>query len=340
MLTKHKISLAVSLALTVFFVFPWITLAGEINNLGKFVPEESVKMRLVYMATTVFVISLIMFYHNFFWKLQLPRPKQNWLGWIQDAAINILLVLVLSGSLLLITEQLFGVPSVRTYLILYVFRNTSIAFVAVMVNYVYKLVETSKSDKIRILSLNKERAETELAILKTQIDPHFLFNTLNSLTSLIRQNGKEAIEFVGHLSETFRYTLEHRKEDVVTVKKELAFLESYIFMMKIRFADGLDIHIKVKDTHLSRKIPQFALQLLIENAVKHNRISERSPLVIGIESNDEHLMVVNNLQAKLPSSGGYGIGLANLSKRYLLLAGLDIQVYKNESKFEVKLPLL
>ena len=167
-------------------------------------------------------------------------------------------------------------------------------------------------------------------MLKSQIDPHFLFNALNSLTGLIRTNSREAIRFVNSLSETFRYTLDNQKQKAVTLREELRFLDSYLFMMKARFGDALRVKTEVKDVHLDKKLPQFALQLLVENAVKHNLVSRSKPLNVSIVSNDQMLIVQNDLQLKTQVTKRYGIGLANLSKRYDLIAGDNIEIERNE----------
>ncbi len=211
--------------------------------------------------------------------------------------------------------------------------------VILLVTHVVELVDKSRMDKIQILTLQSQNSETELSALRSQIDPHFLFNSLTSLSSLIRTNRKDALEFVDHLSDTFRYILEKREHKVVTVKDELQFIESYIFMLRTRFADGFQIVIDIRDEHLSRNIPQFALQIMIENAIKHNLISANHPLRLEIHSLANDLWIRNNLQPKKIVSG-FGIGLANLSKRYQLISGKDIAVQKTVDHFNVRLPLL
>ena len=207
-----------------------------------------------------------------------------------------------------------------------------------LVAYVIDLLENLRHEKIKTLTLQHQNVETELAALKAQIDPHFFFNSLNSLNVLIRENTKEALAFVDHLSQSFRYILENKEQKLVTVREELAFLESYLFMMEKRFASGLVVNIRIADDLCARRIPQFALQLLVENAVKHNQVSARHPLTIDIYGEPEHIVVKNNLQKK-QSAKGYGIGLANLSKRYQLIYNTEITVRTGPTHFEVKLPI-
>jgi LytS/YehU family sensor histidine kinase len=187
--------------------------------------------------------------------------------------------------------------------------------------------------------LQNKNTETELAALRAQIDPHFLFNSLTALSGLIRSNNKDSIEFVDHLAETFRYVLDKREHKVVAVKDEMHFLESYIFMMKKRFDLGFQVRINISETHLEKRIPQFAIQIAVENALKHNVISAKSPLVLEIYSVENSVVVRNNGQVK-PVISGHGIGLSNLSKRYQLIGGSQITINKDDQFFEINLPLI
>ena len=337
---KLKISLGVSVALTLFFAWPWISIFQEVKILQQYVSLDTAKTRFTYMALSVFVTSLFLFQYNFYWKNKIIKQKKPGIAWSLDLLTNILLILLFTVLFLAIMSRLFQIEPIRAYFTLYLFRNVATGFVVMIVVYIYNLIEKSKLDKIRILTLANEKSETELAVLKSQIDPHFLFNALNSLTGLIREDAREAIQFVNHLSETFRYTLEHRQQKMVTLQEELNFLKSYMFMMKARFGDGLRMETEIKETHRDKKLPQFALQLLVENAIKHNTISQSKPLTVSILSDDAKLLVSNNLQPRRQSVQGYGIGLANLAQRYQLLEGRDIEVQKTKDKFQVNRPLL
>jgi LytS/YehU family sensor histidine kinase len=204
---------------------------------------------------------------------------------------------------------------------------------------VVELVERLRQEKIELLTLQHQNIETELAALKSQIDPHFLFNTLATLSSLVRLNSKETIPFIDHMADAFRYMLENRMQRVVTVSDELSFLQSYLFMMKKRFEQGIQVEINIGPEQLARKIPQFALQTVFENAVKHNIVSAREPLRIELTCNHDSITVRNNLKEK-KSFNGYGIGLDNLSQRYWLMGKKKIKVMKEENFFSITLPLL
>jgi two-component system LytT family sensor kinase len=344
MRNRYKIALSISLALTLFFVLPWMSLMGEEQYLQMILPRRRGGDRLIFLALSVFLTSMIFFQYNFFWKrwimafLTARKVRSPWLLGMLNLSLNLILLvgLAIAGTRL----SSFFFDGKKTFFTFYLFRTFLMAVVAMLIAYVYEVMEQSKQDRIKLLMLNNEKIETELASLKNQIDPHFLFNSLSSLTGVIRQNQQEAIRFVSHLSETFRYVLDHRECSLISLYHELSFLESYLYMMKVRFGSALKIHIDIGEVHLAKRIPQFGLQLLVENAIKHNLVSERKPLTIHISADAVGIVVSNNLQLKKHSARGYGIGLANLRKQYELLGKPPIEVVKTDREFNVYLPLL
>lgn len=338
MKNKYRIALGISLALTFFFALPWISLMGEAQYLQVVSPAGNAGGRLIFLAVTVFFTSLLFFQYNLFWKDRWNTRQPVWLRNTLNLLVNLMLVLIVSILVNRSSTHFFGLR--KTFFTFYIFRNLLIAFVSMLVAYVYDVMEQSKQDRIKLLMLNTEKVESELARLKNQLSPHFLFNCLNSLTGVIRENQKEAIHFVNHLSETFRYMLEHRQNNLVPVHYELVFLDSYLYMMNARFGKGLRVRIDVAEAYWQKKVPQFGLQLLVENAIKHNVVSERRPLIIQITANKDSIEVSNSLQLKSQSAEGYGIGLASLAKHYELLGKSPIEVVKTEYEFYVTLPLL
>jgi two-component system LytT family sensor kinase len=331
------IAFSLSLALAIFYSLPWIAL-GEHTRIVNTNPQQIREGRGLYLFLSVFLTSILFFQYNLFWKNKVAGRDRMIRRFIH-VMFNMLLIVIISGVLIILASRIFSIGEARALFIFYVFRNTSIMLVVLLVTHVIELVDKSRSDKIKILTLQHQNSETELSALRSQIDPHFLFNSLTSLSSLIRANSKEALEFVNHLSDTFRYILEKREHNTVTVKDELHFIESYIFMLRTRFADGFQIIMNINEEHLNRNIPQFALQVMIENAIKHNLVSAKNPLRIEIHSLGNDLCVRNNLQTKNIISG-YRIGLSNLSKRYHLICGKNIAILKTADYFEVRLPLL
>lgn len=174
--------------------------------------------------------------------------------------------------------------------------------------------------------------------LKDQVRPHFLFNSLSSLTTLINSDADKATQFVHKLSDVYRYVLEKRDNELVTVKEEVKFLEDYMFMQKIRFGDRLELEIKL-DMDLNRMIIPLSLQMLVENAVKHNEISEEHPLLIEIFSTDKRQIVVKNkLQKREVSESSLGLGLENLKKQIAFFSDKALLVQEEGGSFIVRLP--
>jgi len=335
---KHKISYSLSFVLALLFSLPWVTLIEQTRFTNLLVDDAPVAGRVMFIFATVFVMSLLLFNYNFFWKYSIIPKWQSHRIHV-TAITNLLLIIVASLALVMLASMIFSIKAVIAYLMFYFFRNLIIAVVVILVTYVVELVERLKQEKIELLMLQHQNTETELTALKSQIDPHFLFNTLTTLSCLVRVNSSETISFIDHMADSFRYMLENRSQKVVTVRDELTFLQSYIFMMKKRFEDGLHVGMSIQDEHLDRAIPQFAIQTAVENAMKHNIVSTKQTLRIEMRSDGDCIAVWNNLNEK-KSSEGYGIGLDNLAQRYWLMGKKVVKVTKGVNYFQVSLPLL
>lgn len=175
--------------------------------------------------------------------------------------------------------------------------------------------------------------------LKSQVNPHFLFNSLNALTNLVYEDQDKAAKFIKQLSEVYRYVLDTRNREVVSLQEELKFLESYIYLQKIRFGDKLSIDQSLNG--VNSMVAPLALQMLIENAVKHNEISEENPLHIKVYRDNDFIVVENNLQKRtLLGESDLGLGLDNIVKRYQFLSNRKVEVSQTATLFIVKLPLI
>lgn len=184
-------------------------------------------------------------------------------------------------------------------------------------------------------------AQYQYNILKQQVNPHFLFNSLNILNGLIEeQKTTEASEYVRKLALLYRYMLQNENEHLVRLQEELVFINQYIDLLKVRFPQGFIVEQKINEGCGGRFVVQCSLQVLIENAFKHNIVRAEQPLHIEIESNDDYIIVRNNLQPKSSSDDSTKVGLKNISKQYMAAIGKDIEVIKSENLFEVKLPLI
>lgn len=188
--------------------------------------------------------------------------------------------------------------------------------------------------------LKRESLAAQLSALKTQVNPHFLFNNLNTLSSLIPENPKHAEDFVLQLSKVYRHILEVKDEKSIPLKDELDVLQAYSFLLQTRFGNNLEVNIHVPDEKLNRKIVPLSLQLLMENAIKHNIVSSDKPLKINVYAENGSLVVSNNLQKKNQLNESTGIGLENIRSRFSLLGNDQVVVKESENNFTVSIPLI
>ncbi|MDH5398304.1 MAG: histidine kinase, partial [Cyclobacteriaceae bacterium] len=196
------------------------------------------------------------------------------------------------------------------------------------------------------LALREEKIKNELLSarydsLKNQVNPHFLFNSLNTISSLIREDPDLAERFVKQLSIVYRYVLQTRTREAVTLAEELDMLDSFIFLQKIRYDNSLLVDIDLKEGSKSKLVLPLVLQMLMENALKHNTISSEQPLTLTINEEDDFIVVTNNLQPKnVLRNESSKVGLSNIKSRYALLTNSEVTVEKTKEAFIVKVPLL
>lgn len=186
----------------------------------------------------------------------------------------------------------------------------------------------------------REKVQSQFDTLRNQVNPHFLFNSFNTLSSIIQQDQNAATTYVEKLSDYFRIVLEQREKDVITVKEELDLVQNYLYLQKQRFGENLQIETELSAATLNSLIPPMSIQLLTENAIKHNVISKSRPLKIRIYEKDQKIIVANNLQLKLTKEPSTGIGLDNIRNRYLLLFKKQIEQEEMGSTFEIRLPII
>ncbi len=173
------------------------------------------------------------------------------------------------------------------------------------------------------------------------MSPHFLFNSLNTLTTLIAENQKTAIDFTEKLSEVYRYILQNREKELVSLKDELDFVRSYVFLLQMRYPENLSVDFSIDERHLKQSIPPLTLQILVENAIKHNAISKAHPLKIDIYvDNGKSVVVRNNLQLKKTIEKSTKTGLSNIRKRYQYFGKRNIDIINTATNFLVAAPLL
>ena len=188
--------------------------------------------------------------------------------------------------------------------------------------------------------LKRENLETQLSSLKEQINPHFLFNNFSSLASLVMEDQHKAVAFIDELSSVYRYLLQSNNNHIVTIREELKFIEHYFHLLKTRFGNGINLTVSVQNDFLSYGLPPLTLQLLIENAVKHNTVLEEKPLHILIHNNGDRLIVENEIRKKSTLVLSNKTGLNNIRQKYKLLGFQEVSIEQTNGIFRVIIPLL
>ena len=225
---------------------------------------------------------------------------------------------------------------------IYKFIAACVAAVIVF-TLIYEILFLSKERELDtkiVDQLDKELSQAELQVLNNEMDPHFLFNSLNTLNHLILNDPKQAHLFNNHLAQVYKYFLINKNKELIPLKEELEFIESYFFLLQIRHDNKLQLLTMLDGKSATVMIPPCSLQILVENAIKHNEFSEANPLLIKVSIIDHYLQVSNNTKPKLYAVNSTGIGLKNLSSRYKLLFRKDITIATSRDSFIVKLPLI
>jgi LytS/YehU family sensor histidine kinase len=216
--------------------------------------------------------------------------------------------------------------------------------VSVQISSIYEIVYLNKereSDLVKVERSEKLKIQAQLDALKSQIDPHFIFNSLNTLSYLISQNQEKAKLFNDTLAKVYRYILLNKEKDLIQLKEEIEFASNYFYLLKIRYQTGLSMIIKMDNVSVEDYlIPPLSLQTLIENAIKHNHFSEKIPLSIDITISEKEIRIVNQKNIKRFDIQSSRIGLSNLNERYSLILNRNISILQTTEYFTVVLPIL
>jgi len=288
----------------------------------------------------VFCFAWLVLSFNLLWKRKFQnQPIRNITT--TDIAINIVILLI-GATVLTISRQIYSPEFLDkrelffSSLISYFIIQLNLLLIARVVN----LNLEYQKDIFEKEQIKQRALQHQLQALRTQVNPHFLFNALNSLNALIRQKSDNALTFVDKLSYLLRSTLQQSDEDFITLKDELDYLDAYIFLQKERFGEKFEVRINIPQDWQTQMIPSFSLQLLIENSIKHNVISKRQPLEVEVYQEDHFLVVKNPIQIRKDNIESTGTGLGNLSTRFSLLKKRKIEIINDGEYFIVKLPIL
>ena len=282
----------------------------------------------------LFEVNILLFHFN------QPAVKITW----QKMILSLILTWILSsllGKCFVFLHHTFDIPAIDAIVHHYLQPRRDYVITCTVSGscYISYLIRRQQEVVIENQQLQAENILNQYEALKNQLNPHMLFNSLNTLRSLVREDQDKAQEYIQELSRVLRYTLQGNDSKSVCVKDEIEFVSAYIFLLKMRFEDNLSFDICIDNKYANYYLPPMAVQMLIENAVKHNEISDRHPLNIRIYTEGEELIVTNPVQPKLTVTTGTGIGLANLAKRYYLLYKREIQISENE-QFTIRIPLI
>lgn len=225
------------------------------------------------------------------------------------------------------------------------FAFTAFTIMAVLIfTLIYEILFLSKERELDtkiVEELDRERIEAKLDVLNNELDPHFIFNSLNALSHLIITSPDIAYVFNTRLAEVYKYVLMNKNKELVSLFKELEFIESYFFLLQVRYENKLVFELDAKENEIRTiMMPPCTLQTVVENAIKHNEFSAESPLMIKLSLNGEYVKVSNNKKPKPYLVDSTNTGLRNLSSRYMLVCNKNIVIENEEDKFLVKLPLI
>lgn len=291
-------------------------------------------------ASIAFTYSLFIWYYNLF---SLPKfstePSADSffnfrLFWSVLLGMGLMVVLV-SGHQLFFPHYNFW-----SMIMMYQFRAILINLTIYMFLHVLYQSHCRQLIGIELERTKADNLGAQYELLKQQVNPHFLFNSLSTLKSMIELKDEHAADFTHKLSDFYRFTLDNRRSNVISLVEELDILRAYVYLLEARFESGISLNVDIDEGFYSSYIPPFTLQLLVENCIKHNIISLEQPLRISLFVLNDFLVVENNLQLKKQAEVSTQLGLENINDRYLHLIGKKIEVESDNELFKVKLPVI
>ncbi len=343
--TKDRINLVTFIIL--LFVGPVycyfkLRFAGDAMVLPDQMSEPTNWLDLVLGLSLAFIIVYIPDFFATLLRNYYPGRQDNFKRYLATLIFIIMFITAVIYSYMLLGEAIYKVQvPVGVFFDFFLICQIIPIFTTSLIESNYLSAQWEKEKTKREL-LEKAHLQAQFEVLKSQINPHFLFNSFNTLAELINTNQKLATTFVQKLSNIYRFVLENRTNEIVEFKDELKLFKSYLFLMQIRFGDNLHIHWNIPDDKKSFGIVPMTSQMLLENAIKHNIISKEKPLNISVELDGKNTLVFkNDLQRKIDqSSRSTKTGLQNIMSRYQYVANQKIEVIENGKEFIVKVPLI
>ena len=335
-----EIGRAFVMGLLVFIVLGIIKYLND----GWFFREDSFVIDLVYNQ----IYSVVLYGSNAVLLYYLLKKYKNDLFKLKNLSKGILggvlITLFCIFMLRLINDVVIYGESLETFVSgespKYYYGSFIISMVILIIFYSVFYYRHKQENKVKEQKIIAGTASAKFDALKNQLDPHFLFNSLNVLTSLIEENPQAATKFTTALSKVYRYVLEQKSKDLVTVEEELKFAQLYMSLIKMRFEDSIVFTMPKDVSNPEAKVVPLSLQLLLENAVKHNQVTPSKKLHISIVEEDGNLIISNNVQPKQVVKESSGVGLKNIQQRYELLTNRPVTINENTNQFSIAIPML
>ena len=306
---------------------------------------RTVENPIVNTISEVFISSMVAF-GTFILNYFIIRPLDSTVrADIKRISASIILTLIsvtiLSDSFFAIKRLLSDSTLQKSFNLLYTSRDIFTGIVVLSCIFLIKAVYDKQAIRIENETLKRQNLVTQYESLKNQVSPHFLFNSLTALKELINQDAGNAQNYINHLSQVLRYTLQSNQSRTRSLKEEMEVFDSYMFLLQTRFGNNLLIEKQIDEKYESYRLPPLAIQTLLENAIKHNEISKRHPLTITIETKcDQAIRMTNIIRERNSPEFSSGVGLSNLAKQYLFLSGKEILISRKNNEFLVEIPLL
>ena len=316
------------------------TLFSEVYHYYKIeVPWYIPLMTILFITLTVWEVSRIIqsFANNYFKKL---KPFQLLL-------LTYAIATILSSLLTFIIVYFIGTKytdlsssTLHMPIKLALMYGARVSLFLHTLNAIFFYVNAYKTKQLEAEELKRINTQAQLQSIKNQVNPHFLFNNLNVLSSLVMTDNPDANKFIEEFSTVYRHILNSQEKELIELRTELDYIKPYIFLLQKRFPDSISIVLDIPESYQDWYILPVALQMLIENAIKHNIVSRAKPLQVSIAVKDEQLVVKNNLQIKTQVEHSTQIGLQNITQRYKIITGKTINIDKGQNSFSVSLPLI
>jgi len=293
---------------------------------------------IIINSSITLMFSIFIWYYNIyslpkFTSQRTPKSLFNW-----KLLLSVLMGILVMVILVIAHQELFQVSKMDAP-IMFELRGVLINLIVYM--FLHLLFQNYQTQQIAV-ELERTQAVNlgaQYELLKQQVNPHFLFNSLNTLKSMVDIQDPQSSDFILKLSDFYRFTLESRKMDLISLREEIQILDSYVYLLKARFEDGFVMLNQIDPKQYDSAIPPFTLQLLIENCIKHNVVSLDKPLKIKLYTERDFLVIENQIQLKRGALST-GVGLDNINQRFMHLIHREIEIDKTETTFKVKIPMI